>query len=112
MKKVVDECSREMDRQYVLWGVQNHPSVRDGMPAEQQSYSYIGMSSTTARELVEKRAELGSLTYADIAIEELAEALDAPTEEERRAELVQLMAVIGNWVRVIDLRKRHHKKYS
>jgi len=42
------------------------------------------------------------MTWAHIAIEELAEVVDAETEEERRAEWVQLAAVCISAIQSID----------
>lgn len=44
----------------------------------------------------------GNPSWAAIAIEELAEAIDAPTEAARREELVQLATVCAAWIEMID----------
>lgn len=44
----------------------------------------------------------GDLTWGDIALEEYVEALEAPDEAKRRAELVQLAAVVAQWIECID----------
>lgn len=46
--------------------------------------------------------ERGRGSWMHVAVEELAEVLEAKTPEERRKELVQLAAVCVNWIHAID----------
>jgi hypothetical protein len=70
------------------------------------------MGGTTADELAtaakascDIATKQGNVTYADIFIEEAAEALAESDQENLRAELIQVAAVAVKWVQVIDLRK-------
>lgn len=46
------------------------------------------------------------LTWTDIALEEFCEAVEAPDDEQRRKELVQLAAVVFAWIEDIDKRSK------
>lgn len=87
----------ERRRQEEKWGEQNHPSVH---PAIGTSYQIA--TESEAKHACACRARDGLLSWADIAIEELAEAIDAPGDATRRDELIQLAAVIVAWIENID----------
>jgi hypothetical protein len=68
-----------------------------------------GIRSVIAGEIFAREAcevafgrEEGS--WAHIAVEELAEAIDAPDDASRREELLQLAGVALRWVQAIDAR--------
>lgn len=96
---VLAEIAAERDRQNAKWGEQNHPSVSEAS-------SWLMMDERLAKKLCELAAQNGELTWVHIAVEELAEAIDAQDEAARRGELVQLAAVITAWVECIDRRQR------
>lgn len=89
---VIGQIIVERDRQFQLWGEQNPPPHSGG------AVQHLGMSEEEAKKLVDDLMEGGSITWADIAFEEFAEALDAPTKNDRIGELVQLAAVIVSWI--------------
>jgi hypothetical protein len=79
------------------WGEQNHPSVplvRD--------LALVIADASMCRAVCQHAARTGVVTWAHIALEELAEAIDAPDDTARRAELVQLAAVAVAWIESID----------
>lgn len=95
---VLAEISDERNRQDKKWGVQDHPSVCD-------DGDFGVVSEETAKTWCDYAAEIGELTWSDIALEEFAEAVHAPNDEKRREELIQLAAVICAWVECIDRRE-------
>lgn len=99
-KDALNEVFVELCRQDKKWGEQNHPDgVGEGI--------YYGRRTTWLRESdaearVERAAKRGTLTYALIFLEEVAEALAARTAKHLRTELVQVAAVCVAWVLKID----------
>lgn len=93
---VLHEVALERERQDVKWGQQNHPNVfhRPLIPAADK-----------ARRACDVRHELGEGSYADIVVEELAEACDealAGNVANLREELVQTAACVVAWIEAID----------
>ena len=115
--KVLDEVLTERARQNSEWGQQNHPW--DGLAPIQDELNWIQVgygqtlfshwmaggwrkSSEDVKRAVDRNAETGDLDYAGILAEEFAEALDAMSIEEVRAELVQVAAVAVAAIESID----------
>lgn len=98
------EIGAERRRQDRRWGEQNHISVIRQVTPEIQCRVHSLPTETQARNQVELCAGTGTLAWADIAVEELAEVVAAPDDIERRMELVQLGAVIVAWIECIDRR--------
>lgn len=95
----------EMVLQDIKWGrhqehADSHPAVETRLP-----------SAAWAKLLVETFAREGAQNWAAIALEEFLEALEARPGAARRAELVQLTAVLFQWIDNIDRRelKRREK---
>ena len=92
------------------WGEQNHPSVlvhpRGEAPRTPAARcaSHGLPSADTAKRVVETMATAKQLTWTDIAVEELAEAVEAPNDKVRLEELVQLAAVVVAWIECIQRR--------
>lgn len=104
---VLLEVFTERMRQDAKWGQQDHPSVNsfsDLVDAEERADEYGILSEAAAKEQCERRFAAGVGTYADIAIEEVAEAVCAEDDAKRRAELVQCAAVFVAWIEAIDRR--------
>lgn len=94
--QVIDERARQDQK----WGEQNHPDA----PEDRAS---LGIAANIdARLETDEALERGRLTWAHIAIEELSGAIYAPTDSERRRELVQLAAVAIAWIECIDRRRQ------
>lgn len=96
---IYDEIIAERARQDAKWGEQNWPSVTEnftrfsGLPSESE-----------VKVWVEFHAKKGDLSFAHIAYEEFVEAVHAPDDVARRAELIQLAAVCVQQVEAIDRR--------
>lgn len=104
-RAVLFDVSDERARQEAKWGQQNHPDIY-------LSLSYPIESSDEAKALTDVRAKVGQISYADILLEEVAEAVDAArmrmhhgspdTVTALRGELVQVAAVAVAWVEKLD----------
>jgi type IV pilus biogenesis protein CpaD/CtpE len=89
----------ERDRQDAKWGEQNHP---DGTGRDGNRKAMADM----ARELCQRLAALGVVTWYHILLEEVYEALAEDDPAKLRAELIQVAAVAQQWVEAIDRRAR------
>jgi hypothetical protein len=103
------EVIAEREWQFSKWGPQTHPCLdvdllASGCSPEKVALFYGIPDEYSAKAAVEVAAETGALTWADIAIEELSEAVCAFDPHKRRVELVQLAAVIVAWIDDIDTR--------
>lgn len=88
---------REREAQDAKWGEQNHP---DGT-----GLTLLDLErAEVARERCKEAAAEGRLTWRDILLEEVAEALAEADPELLRAELVQVAAVAHAWVEALDRR--------
>lgn len=103
---VLAEVYAERCRQDAKWGEQNHPN---GTASWAQPLLKICSDKTPASLLAELAtystdyaAEDGTLTYADIFLEEVFEAVAEEDPEKLRAELIQCAAVAVAWVEKID----------
>jgi len=100
----------ERHRQELKWGEQNHPDSvgADGMSA---CFSHHIATPKEAKSLCDYRASHGTVTYADILIEEVSEAIWEAGEKDQQkleAELIQVAAVAVAWIEKI-WRDRIHK---
>jgi len=118
MHDILVEAMYEVERQDKKWGEQNHPCLNNqvmkaakeavdsgNIPAldlSTMSRYYAMPSEKTAQNNCDFAAKIGQVTFAHIAIEELAEVLEAWDENDRREELIQLLAVLIQWVAKID----------
>lgn len=100
---VLDEVRREREAQDATRGVQRHQSVLDLEP-EVRAMHYGIPTEAKAKEQCEEAFKAGRGTWADILVEEMAEAVAAPDEAARREELVQVAAVAIAWIEDIDRR--------
>lgn len=116
---VLAEVLAERARQEAKWGEQNHPDVdvvlieREGGCTVERMAEECGVSTARrARANLDGEARMGRATWSLIAVEELAEAIEAATLAAQhrvalsslREELVQLAAVAVAWVEAIDRR--------
>ena len=86
------------------WGEQDHPSIDGGTDGTGKAEIYGLPTEWDIKQSLAPLAKRGALTWADIAIEELVEAIEAKDESMRRGELVQLAAVVVAWIENIDRR--------
>lgn len=96
--KIIEEILKEKERQVSLWGVQNHNIVNYEIPHELRMSYYSLPREEKAKKNCNKAAKEGILTWGDIIVEELVEALNAKTPEEMREELIQCCAVLLSMV--------------
>ncbi len=104
---ILAEVWDERDRGIAKHGVKNIRSIPYGPTGEAVCERLEIPSEWTAKARVNEFHRLGVLTWADIALEEFAEAISARNEFDRREELVQLAAVIMQWIECIDRHTVH-----
>lgn len=93
------EVLAERAKQDTKWGEQNHDSVHKGATG-------LIANAKQARAFCDRMFMEKTMAWEDIAVEELAEAIDAKNDAERRGELVQLAAVVVAWIECIDRRTK------
>jgi len=101
---VLLDVRAERSRQDAIWGAEDHPDgtgplagwTVDDVPA----YAVADM----AKNITVRAALQGRVTWRDILLEEVAEALAEDDPDPLRAELVQVAAVAAAWVEAIDRR--------
>ena len=98
----------ERARQDAKWGEQNHP---DGTGPDTKPLRTICSDNTGAAALADlatfatdTAAELSLVTWRDILLEEVFEALAESDPAKLRTELIQTAAVATQWVEAIDRR--------
>jgi hypothetical protein len=103
---VIAEVAAERARQEAKWGEQNHPN---GTGPEHVCWPAVASASNTyanlaarAKASTDTAARLGGLTYADIFLEEVFEAMAESDPVKLRAELIQSAAVAVAFVEKID----------
>lgn len=79
----------ERRRQDARFGEQNHP---DGTSADFETHREF------YREFCDQASALGTLTFKDIFLEEVYEALSETDSDKLEAELIQVAAVVVNWI--------------
>jgi len=112
-KKIADEIIAERARQDKKWGEQNHPSIRKFLLNTRAPFKpyeiadeYKILDVEEAKRICDLMTARGDCTWADIAIEEMCEAVCTTDENHRREELVQLAAVVMAWIESIDRNKQ------
>lgn len=103
--RILNEITDERRRQEEKWGQQNHA---DGtgpgelfLGRETHDGTFIDIRDTAIR-ITDERTEEEELTYADIFLEEVFEALSENDQDRLREELVQCAAVAVKWIEKID----------
>lgn len=112
---IFEEISAERDRQDDRWGEQNHPMVghaaRRGLtPPHTEAARLLLPSAGSARKFCDHEHRAGRGTFTSIAVEELAEFVEAcvlhgEASDEAREELVQTAAVLVAMLEAIDRRR-------
>ena len=90
---ILDELVAERARQDRAWGEQNHADGLDPLLGE-----------LLEREARRELHRPGRVSWSAILLEEVGEALRAPTDEALRGELVQVAAVVVAWLEALDRR--------
>jgi hypothetical protein len=111
---VLDDVRAERERQDAKWGQQDHVDVdsvlmgREGGCTPQRMAEEYGIpTATRAQSICDLRFKRGDGAWADILIEEVAEAIEAAViaPDGLRGELIQIAAVAAAWVEAIDRRE-------
>jgi hypothetical protein len=101
---VLDEVGAEMSRQVTKWGQQNHPSYTMG--ALSSSLPLVEADGDYFKHHCDEKAKKGTLSWLDIFLEEVFEAVDEAKTTgnliKLRTELVQCAAVAVSWAESID----------
>jgi hypothetical protein len=116
---VVLEIIRERARQDAKWGEQNHPNGTGPQSTPLRGIVFLGPvlpeNGTTkfafglaqlAKSSTDSKAAAGTVTFADILLEEVFEAVAEQNPALLRAELIQVAAVAAQWVEAIDRGKQ------
>jgi hypothetical protein len=107
---MLEEISHERGRQINKHGDQSHlpdGTGDDRRLARDTGLPTYGSLAYIARHATDRSAENGgdgTVTFADILVEEAFEALAESEESALRAELVQVAAVAVQWIQAIDAR--------
>lgn len=102
---VLAELAAERARQTAKHGDQSRLPSGTGRDADLWWLSgSFGRLACTARDTTQAHAESGTVSFADILLEEVFEALAEAEPARLRAELVQVAAVAVQWVEAIDRR--------
>ena len=106
--QALSDVQNERARQDAKWGEQNHP---DGTGADTKPLRTICSDETGAAALADlatfatdTAAELNLVTWRDILLEEVFEALAESDPAKLRTELIQTAAVATQWAEAIDRR--------
>lgn len=107
MNRFEHEVEAERAKQFAKWGEQNHrdvdPVLMDrpgGCTAQRMAEEYEIPTAARAKFSEQVAANRGQTTWAHIAVEELAEAIEAAvvgTDTDLYTELTQLEAVVRQW---------------
>lgn len=106
IQSIFGEILEERHRQDEKWGTQNLPCLNETIlkngTSSQMTKFYGIKTEFGAKQMCDKATENKCLTFAHIAIEEMAEILSEFDTENRRTEIIQLAAVLVQWVENID----------
>jgi len=108
LSQILVDITKERERQDAKFGPQRHQdSVPTGFGPDMLAAWYGIPTEAMAKASTDYRFEHGEGTWADILVEELAEAVGAAlkSREELREELVQVAAVAVAWIEDLDSRE-------
>lgn len=97
----LDEVRGEMRRQINKWGQQNHDSYT---PSDVTMHG-DPITADLAKLICDSKARVGDVSWADIFLEEVFEAIEEAKSgdlEKLRTELIQCAAVAVSWAESID----------
>ncbi|SDG96077.1 hypothetical protein [Klenkia brasiliensis] len=110
MMRALGAVADERVRQHTKWGQQDHPDLPPGLAGEERLhvFRYLGIDlPEVIKADVDGHATVGESNWALIALEEMAEAVEAAWLGDvaaLRTELVQTAAVLVQWIEAIDRR--------
>ena len=94
---VFDSVNKERDRQEAKWGAQSWPN------GTSDEYRWV---ADAYRNVCNDNMKDGTVTWHDILLEEVFEALGEEDADKLENELVQVIAVAVNWVE--DIRRKRN----
>lgn len=94
---ILADVNAERLLQLGMWGDQHHP---DGTARDAMLLTLAGLYRDTCQD----HARRGTVTWADILLEEVFEAITETDRAALRSELVQVAAVAVAWVEDVDSR--------
>jgi hypothetical protein len=104
---VLDEVHAERLNQHLKWGEQNWPNgTGTWMNPIPLTSANTGELRDVLKKATDRKALNGRVTYRDILMEEVFEAIAEEDPEKLRTELIQLAAVAVQWVQAIDRGKQ------
>lgn len=119
---VLAEVADERGRQHAKWGEQTHPDVDvmiarlSGHHAARYAAGFYGVpTAAVAQAETDAAARAGQCSWMHIAVEELAELVEAAAlgdEPAVRTEALQLSAVCVQLVQAIDIRRARRRAAS
>jgi hypothetical protein len=111
-QEIASEVLAELARQDAKWGEQNHPDGTGPLTLPLFDAGAFLDDDTKAVDLADaftrrtnERADQGEVTWRDILLEEVFEALAEDDLVKLRTELIQVSAVAEQWVAAIDRRR-------
>ena len=102
--RTVLDVLAERERQNVIWGEQNHPDGSGPDRIDNRTLLPWRYLTVWARETCQAAAADGTVTWLDIAREEVFEAFAEDDPAQLRTELIQASAVFLQWAEAIDRR--------
>lgn len=105
-EQILTDVLNEIIRQDEKWGPdRTHPDVYPTLsPDVDPVWYHMYEPMSWYKRMTDARAQDGTVSWADILLEEVAEALDETDSEKRIAELTQVAAVALQWINDIRLR--------
>lgn len=95
---VYESIDEERDRQEAKWGPQEHPN------GTTEEWTWI---ADAYRAACQEASDAGIVTWHDIFLEEVFEAMSETDDENVEHELIQAIAVAVDWIE--DIRRRRGK---
>jgi len=106
MQEILDKIVEERNRQEILWKEQNHDSI-NSILEEDEINKYYGIPSIEEAQYVcQLSNDIGELSWADIFLEEVCEAICTKDEQHRKEELIQCAALCISWVQAIERKEK------
>lgn len=110
--RILAAITAERERQDAKWGERNHDSVWEVVvrhlvrPVEEMAAHYGVPTAAAAKDACERAARGGHVAWADILVEEVAEAIEAAVLEQHDEvsaedvdrQIVQVAAVCVSWL--------------
>ena len=109
LPRIFGEVNKERVKQLTKWGVQNWPGIdqtllhrKGSCTPQQMCEDYEIPTEERAQMVTDLKQDRGDLTYAQITIEELCEAVSEFDPQKQRYELIQTVAVLMGWIDCLD----------